>query len=604
MKLIRRSWWIVYALCAVAISAALVWVTGTVLALERAEIDARAESESQGRLRLALWRLDSWVLPILAREAARPYSEYFAYWQAPQGNPPFPSGKGEVGVILRPSPLLTARSKYVRLHFQFDASGALSSPQVPEGKFLDLALETCLPAEAVPPQRAALERVAALVQVAATRARVAALEARETDRLGEEVTLGPLPQVALGQSAFQTEQLDLNRKEMQQRAKTSWAARNAQSLEDQVAVQTREGVSEDRGVVVGPLVPLWLGGSPPELFFFRRVQVGTEELLQGIHLDWPGFEAALLAEVEDLVPGAILEPLYEERARAEAAGLTLASIPLALRVPRAAQGAPPSWTPARVTVAIAWLAVLGATLAAGVTLRSSINFGEKRSRFASAVTHELRSPLTTFRIYSEMLAEGMVEDAPRQQLYLDTLKNESGRLATLVENVLSYARLEDGRATTRKERITAGALLERVVPMLERRAGDAGMQLVVEAGSAHDAPLDVDVDAVGQILFNLVDNACKYAKSGTLGSIDIRAALHGGSLELRVRDHGPGVPRAVVRKIFTPFERAAHEGDAAPGIGLGLALGRQLARELGGQLTLEPCDEGACFKLSLRVTRA
>ena len=82
-------------------------------------------------------------------------------------------------------------------------------------------------------------------------------------------------------------------------------------------------------------------------------------------------------------------------------------------------------------------------------LRASIAFGERRSRFASAVTHELRTPLTTFRMYSEMLADDMVPDEGQRRVYLATLKEESGRLATLVENVLTYARLEEGRFARR-----------------------------------------------------------------------------------------------------------------------------------------------------------
>src|SRR6185503_18955163 len=153
-------------------------------------------------------------------------------------------------------------------------------------------------------------------------------------------------------------------------------------------------------------------------------------------------------------------------------GRMLGSVPVMLksRCPMIAAG--PLFTPARTTLGITWLSVLGAIIATAITLRASIAFGEKRSRFASAVTHELRTPLTTFRMYSEMLAEGMVRDEAQRRTYLETLKTESSRLATLVENVLSYALLEDGRAVSHAQRTTIGDMLRRLTGVLSRRADD------------------------------------------------------------------------------------------------------------------------------------
>ena len=100
--------------------------------------------------------------------------------------------------------------------------------------------------------------------------------------------------------------------------------------------------------------------------------------------------------------------------------------------------------------------------AVGFTLRSTMALGERRARFASAVTHELRTPLTTFRMYSEMLADDMVKDPAQRATYLSTLRSEADRLSRLVENVLCFARLEDGRYRGRRERVAVSDLLERV----------------------------------------------------------------------------------------------------------------------------------------------
>jgi signal transduction histidine kinase len=142
--------------------------------------------------------------------------------------------------------------------------------------------------------------------------------------------------------------------------------------------------------------------------------------------------------------------------------------------------------------------------------------------------------------------------------------------------------------------------------VLQRRAEDAGMELIVHDHTSGDAPIAIDADAVGQILFNLVDNACKYAREGDDKRIEISICRDnaGSRLSFTVRDYGPGISDAHERAIFRAFDRGAHgPGDTIPGVGLGLALARGLARDMGGDLTLEPCSDGgpgASFLLSLR----
>src|SRR6185436_17836640 len=145
-------------------------------------------------------------------------------------------------------------------------------------------------------------------------------------------------------------------------------------------------------------------------------------------------------------------------------------------------------------------------------LYGAVSLSERRGAFVSAVTHELRTPRTTFKMYSEMLADGMVTDEEKRKQYLGTLCSEANRLSHLVENVLAYARLERGSARRRVERVKLGALVERILPRLHERAERSEMKLVVDADDAALATIvHVDAAAVEQILFNLVDNACKYA---------------------------------------------------------------------------------------------
>jgi signal transduction histidine kinase len=277
----------------------------------------------------------------------------------------------------------------------------------------------------------------------------------------------------------------------------------------------------------------------------------------------------------------------------------LASVPVRFVAGAVAEVA--SGLPLPSMLALTWgVTLLGLLVLAG-TLRTAIGFGERRARFASAVTHELRTPLTTFRMYSEMLADGVVQEPAAQREYLTTLQRESDRLARVVENVLAWSRLEEGRFTSRCERHVVGPLVERLVPVLERRLGDVGLQLAVQVDAA-DAVVHTDEDAVGQILFNLVDNAAKYAREATDRRVELRVSVDGPQVRFALRDHGPGVPAALQQRVFAPFDRGAVAAGSndVPGVGLGLALARGLARDLGGELALDAmCTDGACFVLSL-----
>jgi signal transduction histidine kinase len=128
------------------------------------------------------------------------------------------------------------------------------------------------------------------------------------------------------------------------------------------------------------------------------------------------------------------------------------------------------------------------------------------------------------------------------------------------------------------------------------------MELAVEIDK-EDASLQVraDASAVEQILFNLVDNACKYAASASDRHIHLRAGRTAQGAFLSVCDHGQGISAKEAPRLFRPFRKSAHDAaNSAPGVGLGLALSRRLARQMGGDLRINPnVPEGACFVLTL-----
>lgn len=346
---------------------------------------------------------------------------------------------------------------------------------------------------------------------------------------------------------------------------------------------------------------LWIKDA---LLLTRRVSQGGASVIQGAWVDWPQLRANLLEAVSDLFPAAALEP-----APAGTSGGTdlLASLPIRFRPGLREMPAAPFWSPLKLSLATAWGCVLLASAAVALVLRGMMLLSERRAAFVSAVTHELRTPLATFKLYSEMLADGLVKDPEKRQSYLETLTTEADRLGHLVENVLSYSRLERGKASDGQIRTTVESLLQRVEPRLHQRVSTAGAEFAVHhEGVPVDFELVTDPSAVEQILFNLVDNACKYgAHDGSPARLELALTLAPASLRFAVRDHGPGLTKAEARKLFRPFHKSAREAaHTAPGVGLGLALCRRLARDLGGTLEIDHgWPQGACFVLTLPAVR-
>jgi signal transduction histidine kinase len=561
----KPRWWVVFCACNAIIALALIWTTKVVLHLERSELEARAEIDYQESLRLAMWRMDSWLALLFARESARPSSDY----QPAEG--------------ADYSPLLFLESDYINLHFEIDTRGNISSPQVP-------AAGTRVPGiddEEQAARDALLERYRGYLDLEAVHAAVSEADTLVDTKLADpESKPAPIEQWQV--PAQQQQQL-----QQQQKSQAEFDAR--------VACSVPRPPGED---LAGRQVVVWLEpptpAAEPALVFLRRTESGGDKLFQGFVLDWLSLTDRLLFEIADLFPEARLERVAGALP-VDPLGRGLANIPVTL-VAAAAPPAATTWiTGGRTALAVAWLAALAAAVAVGATLRKSIDLGERRRRFVSAVTHELRTPLTTFQLYSEMLADGLVPEEQQKQQYLSTLKDESQRLSAMVANVLAHARIEEGNQPRQREALSLEGLLERLRPPLERRVDATPMRLDVAIDGPREAPLQVDVEAIGQILGNLVDNAAKYANGNGSSTIHLGAAAQNGSLVLTVRDHGPGIPPQQASAVFAPFERGGRDpADPVPGVGLGLALARGLARDMGGELTLEaPSGGGALFRLEL-----
>jgi signal transduction histidine kinase len=257
----------------------------------------------------------------------------------------------------------------------------------------------------------------------------------------------------------------------------------------------------------------------------------------------------------------------------------------------------------RLSLVVAWIGLVAGLIAIGLLLGGVIRLSERRNDFVSAVTHELRTPLTTFRMYAEMLAEGMVPSQEQQRDYAQTMKTEADRLGHLVENVLQFARLEHKSRARTTTRISVSRLVDRCQMRLEERAAQAGLLLRIRYDDgASEALLQTVPESIEQILFNLVENACKYARPASEAAIDLDVRRSGSWVAFRVRDYGPGISLAKRKEMFRPFTKSDQDAaNSAPGVGLGLALCQRMARDLGGSLTIDPHHTGPGVTFLLRL---
>ncbi|MBX3364397.1 MAG: HAMP domain-containing histidine kinase [Phycisphaeraceae bacterium] len=641
MKSSRSTAWCIFAVCVLLVAGVMGWATSIMQSLEQRERLARHETQRQETLRLALWRMDSTATPLIAQESARPYFEYRAFYPAERA---YTRMWEEVlpGEVLVPSPLLRGAPGLIRLHFEIDEAGRITSPQAPTGNMRDRAEGQYIEPESVMRAEQLLLELAMMIEeqgleheaewppkrdegrIAAERAPAAPSEAMRGPGVHEAAPMKAGGDYMARQLAFEqalnveqkapTRQEELvQRRQLAIRGIATGADRTRAALDaagEHAAWADTEFPAPN--VSTGPFEPVWRvdpASGRRELLFLRTVSIDDRRITQGFWVDWPRLRDTLIGRIVDLLPAATLEPvsrgglIHTSISPAES-GELLASIPAKLIPSLVPEALAPAATTLRVTLAVTWGAVLVAVVAIGLVLRASMAISERRGRFVSAVTHELRTPMTTFCLYSQMLADGMIRDEQRRGEYLATLKQESQRLARIVENVLAFARLGRKQAVRARKGVALSEVLDRIRPTLASRAEQAGMTLVFEPmPGALEANVPDEREGIGRIVFNLVDNACKYASESNDKSIHLGVRIDRGRVVICVMDHGPGVPRDEERRIFAPFRRAKRDdASATPGLGLGLALARGMARELGGDLRLiRKSGFGAVFELALPV---
>jgi signal transduction histidine kinase len=305
---------------------------------------------------------------------------------------------------------------------------------------------------------------------------------------------------------------------------------------------------------------------------------------------------------------------------------------------------------AGLVAASAFAALIG-VIASWLAFRRQLRLNELKSNFVSSVSHELRSPIASVRLMAESLERGKVSEAPKQHEYFHFIVQECRRLSSLIENVLDFSRIEQGRKQYDFEPTDLVALTQQTVKLMDTYAAERGVRLRFQLNESSTATspqlstlnpqltnyqLPADGKALQQALVNLIDNALKHSPKGEMVTVGLeldpniqhptsniqhptfgteqpaRRITHHVSrfthraphLQLWVEDHGDGIPASEHEKIFERFYRPGSElRRQTQGVGIGLSIVKHIVEAHGGRvLVRSAAGQGSRFTIELPLS--
>ena len=210
-----------------------------------------------------------------------------------------------------------------------------------------------------------------------------------------------------------------------------------------------------------------------------------------------------------------------------------------------------------------------------------------KSEFISSVSHELRTPLTAINGWGETILEDPTGDPVQMRRGIRIILNEARRLSTMVEELLEFSKMEDGRFTLRIEETDLQAEFEDAIFTYRELFRQEGLELRYEAGDEDLPPIPGDPERLKQVFCNVLDNAAKHGGAGK--RIDASIVREGGEQVVRVRDYGPGVPEEELPYVKQKFYKGSSK---ARGSGIGLAVCDEIVKLHGGTFEIGNAEGG------------
>ncbi len=363
-------------------------------------------------------------------------------------------------------------------------------------------------------------------------------------------------------------------------------------------------------VEVDPLQSLFINDD--QIFIFRRILINNQIYRQGFVIVVKEFLAHLVNEYfarQPMARFANLRLSVQDRGRevttVQAGALVKQSEfsldrdfprPFSfLRATLSGEHIPRSLGRTTLNVMIAVLAsiILMGLFAIYQSARAVVALSERRSRFVSSVTHELKTPLTNIRMYIEMLEQGIARDHEREQEYFRILGSESSRLSRLINNVLEYSKFEKKQRHLNLQEGNFHEVIQEVKQVMQEKLRQEGFRLDVECQLTRT--FSYDREGMIQVLINLIDNSMKFGKSSSTKQMTLRVWPESDSVKISLSDTGPGIPRYALKKVFDDFYRVDNDlTRTTGGTGIGLALVRKLINSMGGSVEATNNDGPGC----------
>jgi signal transduction histidine kinase len=541
------SLWIVFALILLTVAIGLGLLSRHALQLHSQQTAAQHRERLQQNVRVGLWRIDSRLAPYIATI----HQKQFVDSSHPNND------------------------QFIRQRFQITRENGMESAKM---IYLPSAFQNGIGFD--PVDRSS--QIDALL-----------LAVREL--VPDRISTIPVKPTGKARKAVQSKSQQYSANAQLQQAPAQKGLQNrAAVVQQQVAINSIFDQAVGAAVREPQMLSVWIDD---QLAIVRSRPDGGGEL-EGVWIDWNSLHRSLRSDIDDILPNATIRPAAQDQELDPE--FALAALP-AMIVPAAVTQANRSWSPTHTALLLSWAAFLVSAIIAAIALNRLIALSERRAAFVSAVTHELRTPLTTFRLYSDLLAREMISDPADRKSYLETLRREADRLTHLVENVLRYSRLERTSTAAELETVIVSEWIDRITPRLRSRLAEA--DLVLDVQQSGDGDWTTDPPAMEQVLFNLADNAAKYAVGPNDPRVHIRVDVGDREVVFLVTDHGGGVPQSLHDTMFEPFSKSAQRAaETAAGVGLGLALVKRTVTALGGQVSYRQSAGGGA-EFCVRVSR-
>ena len=249
---------------------------------------------------------------------------------------------------------------------------------------------------------------------------------------------------------------------------------------------------------------------------------------------------------------------------------------------------------------------LTVTLVVGVAatvlyVRRESSVAQLQTEFVSKVSHDLRTPLTSIRLFVEALQAGRLRDPEKIQQALDILATETTRLSAMIDRLLGWARMEAGKRSYRMAEEAPSRIVDDALAAFKLQLVMDDVKLTTDVQSDLP-PIEVDAEAVTEALLNLLQNAYKY--TGAQKIITLRCFRRVGHVVFSVSDNGPGIPKTEQRRVFEKFYRLTRPEVALqpPGTGLGLSMVYHIVAAHGGITSVDSeLGQGATFSIHLPI---